>query len=338
MAWLPEFDYIDELGGGDFGKVYLCRSRFTGELRAVKHIDLPVPATIEVWRREAEALAACRNEHVVRIHHATGTPDGPVLVMDYLPGGNAEKRWLPAGGQVGDVVRCLLDSTWGLAHLHNEGLLHRDLKPANLLFDDNGATVIGDFGLAGHPSDHLPFEYLPHIPPEVQAGGDWTQQADVYALGVTGWRLLGSPPRPTTRDEVLGALRSGTWPSRDLWPDHVHASLRKALRAAMHREPAKRPSSAQKLRDLLLKAVPVVSWGANGQGRWVGVDRDAHYELTVAATREGWRTELTRDRGSGPRRVTAGGRETGTEPEAALEARRVLDVLAAQGIGALGAH
>ena len=74
-------------------------------------------------------------------------------------------KWLPGGGPVAEVVRCLLDATWGLAHLHNEGLLHRDLKPATLLFDAAGTTVIGDFGLAGLASADTPATYLPHVPP-----------------------------------------------------------------------------------------------------------------------------------------------------------------------------
>jgi serine/threonine protein kinase len=332
---LPKFDYLSELGGGEFGTVYLCRSNLTGELRAVKHIDLPSPATVEEWRSEAEALAACHNEHVVRIHHAAATSEGPVLVMDFLPGGNAEDRWMPEGGPVGDVVRCLLNATWGLAHLHNEGLLHRDLKPANLLFDDAGNTVIGDFGLAGQASDTAPFDYLPHIPPEVQAGGQWTQQADIYALGVTGWRLLGAPRRPDTREELVEALRSGSWPNRNSWPHHIHASLRKALRAAMHPQPDRRPASAQRLRDAILRAAPKVSWSPRAGSRWLGVDGDASYELTVAATRKGWRVQLARDLGSGPRRVKAAGCEVPTEGEAIVKARRVLDAMAARGSGAL---
>jgi serine/threonine protein kinase len=140
---LPEFNYLERLGCGQFGVVYRCQSRLTREIRAVKDVALRDSGDIADWQAEAEALAACKNEHIVRIHHAAATSDGPVLVMDFLPGGDAERRWLPAGGAIGDVVDCLIDATWGLHHMHTAGLVHRDLKPANLLFDGRGARSSG---------------------------------------------------------------------------------------------------------------------------------------------------------------------------------------------------
>lgn len=334
MNRLPEFDYVDDLGGGHFGRVYLCRNKLSGEIRAVKHITLPSATTVADWRREAEALAACNNPHVVRIHHASATADGPVLVMDYLSGGNAQTRWIPEGGPVGEVVRCLVDATWGLAHLHNEGLLHRDLKPANLLFDSEGQCVIGDLGLAGDAMSGASLHYSPHVPPELRGGGNWTPAADVYALGVTGWRLLGAPARPEGA-ELAEALRHGTWPDRETWPAHVHTPLRKALRAAMHPDSTKRPASATKVRALLEIATPHVSWRAAGSNQWIGSDEAARLELAVVARRIGFGVELTRDLGSGARRVKAGCSVADTEAGAVMSAQRVLDALACGGIAAL---
>src|SRR6201995_135831 len=104
MEQLPEFEYLERLGGGHFGVVYRCQCRLTDEVRAVKNIALEGSADIAAWQAEAEALAACKNDHIVRIHHAAATGDGPVLVMDFLPGGEAERRWLPAGGPDGGRV------------------------------------------------------------------------------------------------------------------------------------------------------------------------------------------------------------------------------------------
>lgn len=334
MEQLSEFEYERELGSGEFGTVYLCRSRLTDERRAVKHIRLPQQASLDDWRREAEALAACSNDHVVRIHHAAATGEGPVLVMDYLQGGDASSRWVPKGGPVGDVVSCLLDATWGLQHLHNEGLLHRDLKPANLLFNEAGRTVIGDFGLAGQANVLTPQGYMPHVPPEVMGGAAWTRAADLYALGVTGWRLLGAPARPDSPAEVVDAVRSGTWPNRNIWLPHVHSRLKTALRAAMHPDPGSRPESAQQLREALLRAVPNVSWSAASATSWVGTDGKATYAMGVTGTGNGWQVDTTRALKAGPRRLGAMQKAT-TEIAAMKTASKLLDLLAARGVAGL---
>ena len=305
MEQLAEFEYLQKLGGGQFGEVFLCKSRLNDEIRAVKHIALRGSADIAAWRAEAEALAACRNDHVVRIYHAAATRDGPVLVMDYLPGGDAEQRWLPAGGPVGEVVDCLLDATWGLHHLHSTGLVHRDLKPANLLFNAAGRAVIGDFGLAGRKASQATVAYAPHLPPEVVAGGPWTTLADIYALGVTGWRLLGAPPMPSLVD-LERAIRAGSWPDRGVWPLHVHGSLRRALRAAMHPDPARRPARASVLREALLVSRPVVSLTQTGPGSWLGAGSSSTYSVTCLHTGADWVVSAIRDRGSGARRLMPG--------------------------------
>ncbi len=302
MEQLPEFDYLERLGGGHFGVVYRCRSRLTQEIRAVKHIALRSSADIAAWQAEAEALAACENANIVRIYHAAATGEGPVLVMDYLPGGDAERRWLPAGGPVGEVVDCLIDATWGLHHMHTAGLVHRDLKPANLLFDASGRAVIGDFGLAGQATKRADFAYAPHVPPEVLAGADWTGAADIYALGVTGWRLFGAPPRPDGPD-LVRALQTGTWPDRELWPLHVHAAARRVLRTAMHPDPTRRPPNAARLREGLVSARPVVSFREIGPGSWAGRDDRAVYEVTCEKAADGWVVAATRDAGKGARRL-----------------------------------
>ncbi len=36
----------------------------------------------------------------------------------------------------------------GLAHVHSKGIIHRDLKPANIFASDDGAWLVGDFGLS----------------------------------------------------------------------------------------------------------------------------------------------------------------------------------------------
>ena len=50
--------------------------------------------------------------------------------------------------EIEDARRCFRDTVVGLDHLHWNGIIHRDIKPANLLWTDNKATKISDFGVS----------------------------------------------------------------------------------------------------------------------------------------------------------------------------------------------
>ena len=65
-----------------------------------------------------------------------GSLDDLMALHPRLP----EKRVLEIGIQVAK----------GLRAAHRRGLIHRDVKPANILFVDEHAAKIGDFGLASN--------------------------------------------------------------------------------------------------------------------------------------------------------------------------------------------
>jgi serine/threonine-protein kinase len=103
------------------------------------------------------------------------------------------------------------------------------------------------------------------MPPEAVSAhsGITTVEGDVYALGVTAYRLLNgdasmTPPSATT--DVKALIAAGRYPDRATWQPHVHNALRRVVQKALHADPAKRYASAATLRHALEKARPTVSW------------------------------------------------------------------------------
>jgi serine/threonine protein phosphatase PrpC len=79
--------------------------------------------------------------------------------------------------------------------LHRRNILHRDIKPENLHLGDDGELRLLDFGLAYSPGLSTdPPNALPGtpscLPPEAFAGAAPTTARDLYATGVTLYRLL----------------------------------------------------------------------------------------------------------------------------------------------------
>ncbi|MBB2496246.1 bifunctional protein-serine/threonine kinase/phosphatase [Aquipseudomonas ullengensis] len=104
---------------------------------------------------------------------------------------------LRLSGQLGlpewlDVAPRLLKA---MGMLHRRNILHRDIKPENLLWCDDGELRMLDFGLAYCPGLSRDEQHsLPgtpsYIAPEAFSGGKPSPQQDIYAAGVTLYRLL----------------------------------------------------------------------------------------------------------------------------------------------------
>ncbi len=201
-----------ELGRGAMGVVYRARDVSLNRPVAIKLISEELArngAFVERFRREANALASIRNDHVVQVY-TMGTHDGAYFyAMEYIEGRNLEqivKEHLKHGTTV-PVYRALTilkQVALGLDAAHAIGLVHRDVKPANVVIEDRtGRPVLLDFGLARRRSlssrtDTVTAGSPPYMAPEQIARDDDDElgpPTDVYSLGCTAFELLtGAPP------------------------------------------------------------------------------------------------------------------------------------------------
>ena len=154
-----------------------------------------------------------------------------------------------------------------LEYAHQQDYIHRDIKPGNILIGRRGEGKLSDFGLATQVprgATASPYGYLTHVAPEMFRDGVANRLTDIYALGVTAYRLLngdGFLPQLATTEELQDMILAGEYPDRSHYRPHVPMQLRKVVNRAMNTDPAKRYASASDFRHAL-EAVPIsCDWG-----------------------------------------------------------------------------
>lgn len=155
--------------------------------------------------------------------------DGPLALTDWL-----------------DLAPRLLKA---LGMLHRRNILHRDIKPENLLRGDDGELRLLDFGLAYCPGLSQDEAYsLPgtpsYIAPEAFDGAAPAARQDLYAAGVTLYRLL-TGHYPFGEIEAFQRPRFGTPTPASRYRPDLPAWLDECLARALASEPTQRYETAE---------------------------------------------------------------------------------------------
>ncbi len=136
-----------------------------------------------------------------------------------------------------------------LGLLHRRNILHRDIKPENLLWCDDGELRLLDFGLAYCPGLSRDEQHaLPgtpsYIAPEAFAGAAPDRQQDLYAAGVTLYRLL-TGHYPYGEIEAFQHPRFGSPAAPSRYRPDIPAWLDDCLLRAVAASPGERFETAE---------------------------------------------------------------------------------------------
>jgi peptide/nickel transport system substrate-binding protein len=179
--------------------------------------------------------------------------DQPYVVAEYVDGPTLGEVVREHGPLSGSELHALgIGVSSALTAIHRAGVVHRDLKPGNVLLSRFGPRVI-DFGIARatdaitHLTNTGSLIGTPaYMAPEQLHGEPLTPATDVFAWGaVMAFAGTGRQPFGTAPEAIMYRITLG---EPDL--DGLDPHLLDPVRAALHKDPAKRPT-AQQLLDTL---------------------------------------------------------------------------------------
>jgi hypothetical protein len=255
------------IGQGGMGLVYRAYDSVIRREVALKTIlDLPDPASLQLFYKECDVLASMSHPNIVEIFDiGQFEEDGkskPYFVMPLLVGTTLENFIKNASHRltVERTVEIISQTCRGLQAAHERGLVHRDMKPSNIFVMEDDSVKIIDFGVA-HMADHHTTRgqkgTLLYMSPEQLELKPLSALSDMFSLSVVCYEALtGRQPFQRARgDEIVDAiLRQVPPPASELNPA-VSESVSRVVHKAMAKQPWHRFSSARDFADTLNKAL-----------------------------------------------------------------------------------
>src|SRR5438874_5511164 len=262
-----DYELLEEIGTGGFGRVYRARDLGLERDVAIKvlHPSLTADAAVaERFRREAQLAARLRHPSIVSIYDIMGRAGLEWYTMELVPGTNLAQLVQAQGPlSVDQIVRLLDQGLSALEHAHALGLVHRDLKPENMLIEPDGRLRITDFGLAlalrgdGRCGGATSRSGTPQFAaPEQLLGERVDQRADLYSLAAASYfALLGRPPfEGRTPEAILARQTTDDVPPLTDARHDVPRELEEVLRRALSSDPGARFQTATAFREAVRRS------------------------------------------------------------------------------------
>ncbi|ODQ65062.1 negative regulator of the PHO system [Nadsonia fulvescens var. elongata DSM 6958] len=239
MNTSSQFQQLEKLGEGTYATVYKGRNRSTGQLVALKEINLDSEeGTPSTAIREISIMKELKHENIVTLYDVIHTENKLNLVFEYMD--KDLKKYMDSYGNKGaldpkEVKWFTYQLLKGVLFCHDNRVLHRDLKPQNLLINSKGQLKLADFGLArafGIPVNTFSNEVVTlwYRAPDVLLGSrTYSTSIDIWSTGcIMAEMFTGRPLFPGASNEdqldrifkLMGTPNERTWANISTLPNY----------------------------------------------------------------------------------------------------------------------
>jgi eukaryotic-like serine/threonine-protein kinase len=261
------YEVREVLGQGGMGLVYRAYDTVVRREVAVKTIiDIPDPASLQLFYKECDVLASMSHPNIVEIFDIGEFEEEgkkkPYFVMPLLPGKTLDYFVRKASHRltVERTVEIMSQACRGLQAAHDRGLVHRDLKPSNIFVMEDDSVKIIDFGVAHMADAHTTRAQkgtLLYMSPEQIQLKPLTSASDIFSLSVVCYEALtGRHPFQRARaDEVVDAILHQIPPPASEVNSSVSQSIGRVVHKGMAKQSWHRFASVRDFGDTLGKAM-----------------------------------------------------------------------------------
>ena len=250
-----EFDLIELIGQGNYGRVYKVIHKKTGKIYSAKIAYIEKTNEIESFKKEINILSQCNNQYIVHYYGSYIKGHQIWIILEFCDGGSLYEliKILPRNLNEEEIASLIYMILKGLLFLHENKKIHRDVKSENILLTHEGIAKLADFGVSTQLMHSFskkitkigtPF----YMSPEVIMQNKYDYKCDIWSLGITSIEMAEGEP-PFSKVKGYWVLKKIiTHPTKGLknkekWSKEFNDFVEKCLIY----EPEKRPSAKELL-------------------------------------------------------------------------------------------
>jgi len=220
------------------------------------------------FQREARAVAKLRHHNIVEIYDFSQEESQQAYIVTEFVRGGTLREFVDDTGVAFPEIGAMISVQIGeaLMHAHEFGVIHRDVKPENVMIRTDGVVKLMDFGLAqvrdaqrmtetgsllGSPA---------HMAPEVIAGEEPDQRADVFSLGTVLYYVATGelPFEGRNAPSLLRAVTEGRYMDPQMRDPRIGSVLADVIRKSLETSKEDRYQTVAEMVEELREVLAII--------------------------------------------------------------------------------
>ena len=277
---VDDFEFLQLLGKGSFGKVLKVSSLINHKIYAMKILNLEnqnqgndglsQEQKEEYFTSKIELLKKLNHPNIVKYYKSFREDDKLYIIMEYFDNGDLNDyikvlKYEKDKVKKEEIWNIFYQSISGLNYLHTSNVVHRDIKPENIFMTKNKIIKIGDFGVSAvvkeknedmekiHQLTGTVIVSLEYMAPEIfKQKKIYNEKIDVFSMGCVFYKICCLKDYQKINyvleeDKIINDLVQIEIPT------NYDSDLMNIIKLMVELEPEKRPDSRTIMEKILEK-------------------------------------------------------------------------------------